>query len=382
MLVAFGGIIGTRIAPHPALATLPLSLSIIGVAAMSVPAALLMQRVGRRRAFVGSACVAAAAALLCAYSVAHADFVGFCIAGFLLGCNMAFVQQYRFAAIEYVDPQRSGQAVATVILGTLAAALIAPAIGTAARELGGWPEFTGSYVVLAGLCLVAAAILSRLADATPRASQDAGAVRSLATIARQPEFRLAVVAGVAAYAVMSFIMTATPISMHVHDGFSSAETTSVITAHLLGMYLPSLASPWLIERLGIRGMMLSGIAAMGACIVISAAIGHAFAHYFSGLVLLGLGWNLLFVAGTTLLTTTYAPAEKFRAQGFNDLAVFGSQGLASLLAGVAMQTLGWQALNLASAPLLLLVLWLLWRQRPSAAGSAPGAAAGATLDQR
>jgi MFS family permease len=372
MLVAFGGIIGTRIAPHPALATLPLSLSIIGVAAMSVPAALLMQRIGRRRAFVGSACVAAAAALLCAWSVAHAAFAGFCVAGFLLGCNMAFVQQYRFAAIEYVDPQRSGQAVATVILGTLAAALIAPAIGTAARQLGGWPEFTGSYLILAGLCLVAAAILARLTDATPRATRDAGATRPLATIACQPRFRLAVVAGVAAYAVMSFIMTATPISMHVHDGFTSAETTSVITAHLLGMYLPSLASPWLIQWLGIRGMMRVGIAAIGACIVISAALGHAFAHYLSGLVLLGLGWNLLFVAGTTLLTTTYAPAERFRAQGFNDLAVFGSQGLASLLAGVAMQTLGWQALNLASAPLLLLVLWMLWRHDPSRDDSRAG----------
>jgi predicted MFS family arabinose efflux permease len=284
---------------------------------------------------------------------------------------MAFVQQYRFAAIEYVDPQRSGQAVATVILGTLAAAVMAPAIGTAARQLGGWPEFTGSYLVLAGLCLIAALILSRLADAAPRQAPDAGPARPLGAIARQPQFRLAVVAGVAAYAVMSFIMTATPISMHVHDGFTSAETTSVITAHLLGMYLPSLASPWLIQRLGIRGMMLAGIAAMGACIVISAAIGHAFAHYFSGLVLLGLGWNLLFVAGTTLLTTTYAPAERFRAQGFNDLAVFGSQGAASLLAGIAMQTLGWQVLNLASAPLLLVVLWLVLRRQRSIAASAP-----------
>lgn len=370
MLVAFGGIIGTRIAPHPALATLPLSLSIIGVAATSLPAALLMQRIGRRRAFVGSACVATLAALLCAWSVANAAFLGFCIAGFLLGCNMAFVQQYRFAATEYVDPQHSGQAVATVILGTLVAALLAPSIGALARDLGGWPEFTGSYVVLAGLCLVAALILSRLDDPAPRAAPDPGGARPLGQMAREADFRLAVVAGIAAYAVMSFIMTATPISMHVHDGFTSAETTTVITAHLLGMYLPSLLSPWLIERLGIRRMMLAGVVAMGACIVISAAIGHAFVHYFVGLVLLGLGWNLLFVAGTTLLTTTYQPGERFRAQGFNDLVVFGSQGLASLLAGAAMQTLGWQALNLASAPLLVVVLWMLLRRRPATASTA------------
>lgn len=371
MLVAFGGIIGTHLAPHPALATLPLSLSILGVATTSLPAALLMQRIGRRRAFVGSACLAIVAALLCAWSVAAASFPGFCVAGVLLGCNMAFVQQYRFAAVEYVAPERSGQAVATVLLGTLAAAVLAPTLGTAARHLGGWPEYTGSYLVLAVICAAGAALLTRLPDSAPQPAADSQGARALREIAGQPDFQLAVVAGIAAYAVMSFIMTATPISMHVHDGFSSGETTGVITAHLLAMYLPSLATPWLIRRLGITGMMLWGVAAMLACIVISAAIGHQFAHYFSGLVLLGLGWNLLFVAGTTLLTTTYAPGERFRAQGCNDLAVFGSQGMASLLAGTAMETIGWQALNLASAPLLAVVVWLLWRRARIAAIRVP-----------
>ena len=361
MLVAFGGIVGTRIAPSAALSTLPLSLSILGVATASLPAALLMQRIGRRTAFVGSAVVAACAALLCAWAVAHGNFALFCLAGFGLGCNMAFVQQYRFAATEYVGVSQSGQAVATVILGTLVAAIAAPTIGTAARNLGGWPEFTGSYVVLSGLCLIAAAILLRLDAAPIRATAHGDTGRPLREIASQPTFRLAVLAGIASYAVMSFIMTATPISMHVHDGFSSGETTSVITAHLLGMYLPSLATPTLQRWLGVRGMMIAGLVAMALCILISAAIGHAFAHYFIGLVLLGLGWNLLFVAGTQLLTTTYAPSERFRAQGCNDLAVFGSQAMASLLAGTAMETIGWQALNVASVPLLLAVVVLLWR---------------------
>jgi MFS family permease len=362
MLVSFGGIVGTHIAPHPAVATLPLSLSILGVASMSLPAALLMQRIGRRPAFVGSALVGACAALLCAWSVAQAQFVTLCVAGFLLGCNMAFVQQYRFAAAEYVPPEQAAQAVSTVLLGTLLAALMGPALGTWARHLGGWPEFTGSYVVLSGLCIVAALILLQLEPAQPRAAVDDSPARSLREIATQPDFRLAVIAGVASYAVMSFIMTATPISMHVHDGFTPGETTSVISAHLLGMYLPSLASPWLVRRLGIRGMMLWGMAAIGLCIGISAVIGHAFVHYFTGLVLLGVGWNLMFVAGTTLLTTTYTPAERFRAQGCNDLAVFGSQACASLFAAAAMEAFGWQLLNLVSLPLLLLVLFMLWQR--------------------
>lgn len=369
MLVSFAGIIGTRIAPHPALATLPLSLSILGVASLSLPAALLMRRVGRRPAFVGSALVGACAALLCAWAVAHSQFVLLCAAGFLLGGNMAFVQQYRFAAAEYVAPDEAPQAVATVLLGTLAAAIIGPALGTATRHLGGWPEFTGSYVLLAGLCVVAALILLQLQPAPLRETVQAAPARPLRVIAAQPDFQLAVIAGVVSYAVMSFIMTATPISMHVHDGYTPGETTSVISAHLLGMYLPSLASPWLVRRLGIRGMMLGGLAAMALCIAISAVLGHAFVHYFTGLVLLGIGWNLLFVAGTSLLTTTYAPAERFGAQGANDLAVFGSQACASLLAATAMESVGWAALNLASLPLLLLVLVLLWRRRPAAAGA-------------
>lgn len=362
MLVSFGGIVGTRIAPHPAVATLPLSLSILGVASMSLPAALLMQRIGRRPAFVGSALVGACAALLCAWSVAHGHFAALCIAGFLLGGNMAFVQQYRFAAAEYVAPDQAAQAVSTVLLGTLAAALMGPALGTLARDLGGWPEFTGSYVVLAGLCVIAALILLQLEPTAARTTTNDAPARTLREIATQPDFRLAVVAGVASYAVMSFIMTATPISMHVHDGFTPGETTSVISAHLLGMYLPSLASPWLVSRLGIRGMMLWGMAAMAICIGISAVIGHAFVHYFTGLVLLGVGWNLMFVAGTSLLTTTYAPSERFRAQGFNDLAVFGSQACASLFAAAAIEAFGWQMLNVASLPLLLLVLVMLWRR--------------------
>jgi MFS family permease len=356
MLVTFGGIAGTRIAPAPALATLPLSLSILGVACMSLPASLLMQRIGRRPAFVGSACVAAGAALLCAASIARGSYAGLCVAGFLTGSTMAFVQQYRFAATEYLAAADAGRAVATVMLGTLVAAIAAPALGQWARNLGGWTEFTGSFVVLAAICLVAAAILTRLDPVPPHASTAQSGGRPLAMILRQRDYRLAVLAGLVSYAVMSFIMTATPISMHVHDGFGGGATTSVISAHLLGMYLPSLATPWIVRMLGLRRMMLLGGAVMCACIAIGALAGHSFLHYFGALVLLGVGWNLLFVASTTLLTTTYHGGERFRAQGFNDLAVFGSQAVASLLAGVAIEAMGWSALNLASLPLVLLVL--------------------------
>jgi len=374
-LFAFGGIVGTEIAPLPALATLPLTCAVAGVASGSLPVALLMQRAGRKPILVGCALVGALAGLVCAWAIAHANFTLLCLGGFLLGCNMAAVQQYRFAAAEFVAPQDTGRAVSTVMLGTLGAAIGAPAIGGLASHLGGWPEFTGSFVVLSGLLAIAALVLTRLGRAPLRQDGPQGEARPLAEIVRQPIFRVAVICGLVSYAVMSFIMTATPISMHVHDGFSSGQTTSVISAHLLGMYLPSLATPLIVRVLGLRAMLFWGIALEALCVAISAVLGHAFVHYFVGLTLLGLGWNLMFVAATTLLTTTYAPHERFRAQGFNDLAIFGSQAVASLLAGTAMETLGWTTLNLASLPLLAIALFALRTLPAAAPASTPAASA-------
>ena len=362
VLVTFGGIVGTTLAPSAAVATLPLSLSVLGVALTSIPAALLMQRIGRKPAFIGSAVMAVLASLLCAASVAAASFTGLCVAGFLLGANMAFVQQYRFAAAEFVDERDAGRAVSTVMLGTLTAAILAPELGHRARLLGGWPEFTGSFVALAGVCALAALVLTALGRPAVRAVVAVRAARPLAVVARQPAFIAAVLAGVTSYAVMSFIMTATPISMHVVDGMPIGDTKSVISLHLLGMYVPSLASGWLIRTLGVRPMMLAGLVLMAVCVAISAFVGQHFMHYASALVLLGMGWNFLFVAGTTLLTTSYAPSERYRAQGLNDFVVFGTQAAASLAAGPAVMRLGWPSLNLASVPLLVLmaaaVVWL------------------------
>jgi MFS family permease len=366
MLVTFGGIVGTHIAPIPAIATLPLSLAVLGLALMSIPAALLMQRVGRKAGFIGSAIVATAAALLLALSVATEAFVGLCVAGFLLGANMAFVQQYRFAAAEYVDGPDAGRAVSTVMLGTLGAALLGPELGDRMRHLGGWPEFTGSFVALAVLCILGALVLLALGQPKVQTTVDASTPRSLGEIARQPAFIVALLGGLGSYAVMSFIMTATPISMHVVDGMSVSETKHVISLHLLGMYVPSLASGWLIRVLGIRPMMLIGLALMSICVVISAFVGHHFVHYVWGLTLLGVGWNFLFVASTTLLTTSYRSAERFRAQGLNDFVMFGSQACASFLAGPAITFLGWRIVNLASVPLIIIVtlavFWLRARE--------------------
>jgi MFS family permease len=367
-----GGIVGSELAPSPALATLPMSLVIVGVALTTVPAALAMQRFGRRRAFIASALLAAVAALAVAWAIALPSFTLLCAASAVFGANLAFQAQQRFAAAESVPPEQASRAISTVMLGTLAAAVVGPQLALACRELVPGHEYSGSFLMVAALCLASATVLTRYRAAPAQAAAAGGDPRPLTTIVRQPAFMVAVAASMVAYSVMSFIMTATPISMHVHDGHSDVHTAWVIQSHVLAMYGPSLVSGRLIARVGVRTGMFAGLALMAACVIVESS-GHALVHYWWGMVLLGLGWNLLFVAGTTLLTTCYRPAERYRAQAVNEFSVFGVQAVASLLAGPAVFVLGWRELNLATVPLLVGLALVLLRS-PTPAGATSTAA--------
>jgi MFS family permease len=358
-MTLLGGILGSALAPTPVLATLPLSLLILGLALATVPAALLMQRIGRRAGFIGSAVLAAFAALAIAWAIMQQSFGLLCAAALVLGSNLAFQQQHRFAAAECVPPGRVTLAVSLVMVGTLTAALIGPPVALYLKDLVAGHEYAGSFIGVAGFCLASSLVLTLYRPATTEPHRGTPAqTRPLRQIVAQPAYVTAVLASVVAYAVMSFIMTATPISMHVHDGHSDAATAWVIQSHLLAMYAPSLVTGALIARVGIQSGLFAGLALMIACVLVDSS-GHGLMHYWSGLVMLGVGWNLLFVSGTALLTSTYRPEERFRAQAVNEFAVFGTQALASLLAGPAMYALGWRALNLAALPLLVLLLALL-----------------------
>jgi MFS family permease len=275
--------------------------------------------------------------------------------------------QYRLAATEYAPLEQAGRAIGMVMVATLVAAVIGPELGDRARLLGGWSEFTGSFLALAALSSLGAVALAYLGAPELRSVVQAAGERPLRVVAAQPEFIVAVLAGVTSSAVMTFIMTATPISMHVHDGMTVTATRQVITAHLVAMYAPSLVSGWLTRVLGLKTMMLLGVAAIGACVVVAAVVGHELAHNMASLVLLGLGWNQLFVAGTTLLTRTYTPDERFKAQGLNDFTMFVAQAVMSLLAGSAIAAVGWIGLNLVAVPLLVAMAaavgWLAARER-------------------
>ncbi|MGB5131448.1 MAG: MFS transporter [Steroidobacteraceae bacterium] len=351
-----GGIIGSGLAPAPGLATLPVSLVIIGLAASVLPAGLLIRRVGRRAAFVASAVLAALGSITAGFGIQAANFWIFCCGALLLGANNAMVMQYRFAAVEYVQPERASKAIAIVMSGAFVAAWLGPELAVRSADIVAGAHYAGSFFVGGGLFLLAAIVLALTPVATRAAHEDTRPPRPLAVIAAQPEFRVAVLAALVSYAVMSFIMTATPISMHVIDRHDEFATKSVIQGHLLAMYLPSLASGWIIARLGIRPVLVMGVLLMSSCVAITAFAGHGVMHYSWALALLGVGWNLLFISATTLLTHCYWPQERVQVQTLNDFMVFGAQAAASLMAGVALATIGWQRLNIATLPLLAAVL--------------------------
>jgi len=363
IVVLLGGLIGREIAPTPTLATLPISLMTVGVALFSIPAALIMQRIGRRSGFMAAAAIAILASLLAVYAVAIASFTLFCLATLLLGANSAFVQQYRFAAAESVSPERVGQAVSYVLLGGIVAGVIGPELGKRASNLLPYGTYTGSFAVLAVLFTLVALLMVFYKNTTQQEQIIKGEARPLKNITSQPEFVVAVLAAAIGYGVMSFIMTATPVNMQTTHGFMLGQTTLVIQSHVLGMYAPSLLSGWLIARLGVKRMMLTGVGLMVVCLSFALA-GEAFINFWGALVLLGVGWNFMFVGGTTLLTSTYRPTERFKSQAVNDFSVFATQAFASLSAGTVIHLANWNTLILATFPFLLIVLAaILWMHR-------------------
>lgn len=356
-VVLFGGILSAHLSPNPALATLPVSLAVVGMALSTVPASLLMRSVGRRLGFVLGAGVGIAAASLSSYAISQRSFALFCVGSLLFGTATAFTVQYRFAAAESVPRERASQAISYVLLGGLGAALLGPQAAMSARSWSADHEYAGSFLVVGVLYAIGALVLSRLRPTGSSMTSTAAGAPSVGALLREPMLRMAMLAGAVAYCVMSFIMTAAPVSMHSVHHHDVKAITWTIQSHILAMYLPSLFSGRLIARFGERSMMIGGSLLLAACAAMSLA-GHEVMHYWIGLVLLGTGWNFLFTAGTSLLATHYSGAERHRAQALNDFVVFTCQASVSLLAGLSVTHLGWQWTNLIVVPLLLVMVYV------------------------
>lgn len=355
VFVTLGGLIGTALASNAAWATLPLTMIVLASAFTTMPAALLMKRIGRRAGFALSSCSAVVAVLLAAWALSQSSFLIFICATFLFGINLAFTQQYRFAAAESVEQKYVPRAISFVLLGAIGGALLGPQIVTVGHELISGVPHSGSMLVLAccyALQVVLFLFLEKTRAEKSAASAEAG--RPLSTVARQRVYIVAVLGGIAGYGLMTLVMTATPISMNIDNGYSLQVTAGVISAHVLAMYVPSLVSGFLVEKLGVIRMMFAGAFGLLATSIVGLQ-GHSVMHYWWALVLLGVGWNFLYVGATSMLTYTYTDSERFRAQGLNDLLVFGSSATASLLAGTVMHYFGWFELMLIPIPILAFV---------------------------
>ncbi|OHT18845.1 MFS transporter [Edaphosphingomonas haloaromaticamans] len=369
---AFSGIIGGRLAPDPSLSTLPAALMTVATMLTTIPASLLMGRFGRRIGFVAGAAAGSVGAGVAAWGIAQGSFALFCAGNALLGTYQAFAMYYRFAAAEAADERGKGaQAVGWVLTGGIAAALLGPSIGAWSRTAIPTVEFAGSYLAAVPLSLLALGVVATLALAPPSASVTAGARRPLGLIARQPVFIAAVVNAVVAYAVMSFVMTASPLAI-VAAGHGVDAAASLTRWHLLGMFAPSFVTGKLVARIGPVSVLLAGGAVVLASLF-GALAGNSALHFNAALLVLGVGWNLLYVAATALLTQSYWPAERARVQGLNEFLVFGGTAAASLAAGAVQTKLGWEIVTQSAAPLVILAMgvtsWaaLHGRKRPAEA---------------
>jgi len=354
-LVTLGGIIGMSLTSNKAFVTLPLSLMVVAVAASAIPATMLMRRVGRKPGFVIAAIIAAAGMFIGVLALRYSSFALFCAATMLVGVNMAFTQQYRYAAAESVQPEYVARAISFVLLGPIGGAFLGKELATRGQDwIAGIPH-AGTLAALCGLFVLQAIVMLALREPDAHEKHETRrSDRPVTEIIRQPVFLTAVFGGVVAYGVMTLIMTATPLSMHVNEGFSLEDTSRVIRAHVLAMYVPSLFAGLLVEKAGVTRLMMAGTVGLLATSVIGLQ-GHGLMHYWWALVLLGIGWNFLYVGGTTLLTYTYSMSERFRAQAVNEFLVFGMSASASLLAGTVMFYFGWTTLMLVPIPVLLAI---------------------------
>ena len=359
-------IVGSLLAPDRALSTLPIAVQMTGMMAATIPAALLMARIGRRPGFWIGAGIGASGAAIATIAVLHANFALFCVGTFFLGAYNGTAQQYRFAASEIADEAFRPKAISLVLAGGVVSAVFGPETAKWSSELFAPILFAGCYVIIIGLCAAAAILLCFIDLPKPAAPVLRRAGRPLVEIAMQPAFITAAIAGMVGYGVMSLVMTATPIAM-LDCGHAFGDAAFVIQWHALGMYAPSFVTGHLIARFGLVRIMLTGAALLLLCCAINLA-GLAVANFWAANVVLGVGWNFLFIGATTLLTRTYHAEEKGKVQALNDFLIFGTVAMSSFASGALLSGVGWGMVQIAIMPFVVVaagaILW--WRQRAPA----------------
>jgi MFS family permease len=362
-LIAMNALVGYALAPSKALATAGATTFVLGSAVSAMPASLWMAKVGRRRGFMTGSLVAVAGSATCALALALSSFALFCLGTAIVGVYTAFGLQYRFAAAEVAAPEFKAKAISLVLAGGIAGGFLGPETSRWGRELFATP-FLGSFLLMSAFALIALAVQSLVRVPAPAIAGE-GHGRSLAQIAAQPVFAVAALAAALGYGVMNLLMTATPLAMSFCN-HPYAAAAFVIEWHVVGMYAPGVFTGSLIQRYGALKVIVAGTLLIAASIA-TAVTGNEIAHFWAALVLLGVGWNLMYTGGTTLLTEAYTAQEKAKTQGLNDFIVFTVMGVSSLSSGALIDAAGWERMNAVALPFVaavaLAALWLAVRRK-------------------
>ena len=362
LIITTIALVGTSIAPSKSLATLPLAILFIAVMLTSIPAAIIMKKIGRKPAYMFATSFGITGGGLATYSIITQQFWLFVFSSILIGIFNGFGNYYRFTAADVVDEEHKSRAISYVMIGGVVAAIVGPNLANYTYQAIADAPFAGSYASIIGLYVLALITLSflKIPKTEEHHKTDTNvSPRTLPEIIRQPIFIVGIICGMFGYGMMSFIMTATPLAMnhHAHD---FGATSFVIQWHVLGMYAPSFFTGTLIQRFGIYNILLLGVLFGAACIVIN-LMGTSLAHYWWALVFLGISWNFLFIGGTTLVAESYHNSERTKTQALNDFAVFSTVALSSLSAGTLQHLFGWKTVNIASIPILLVIfLSIVW----------------------
>lgn len=352
-MISAAALVGFGLADNKALATLPTSLQFVAIMIATTPASFLMRRIGRRDGFTIGAFIGLAGALLAVKGLFDASFPLVCLGHFLVGIFNGFAQFYRFAAADAAIESKKARAISLVMAGGVLAS-VGPLLASQVKDWFAPIDFAGIYVGVAGLYGVTILVLRFVTIKKPSAEERAAHGRPLRIIMRQPIFIVSVLAALVGYATMSVVMTSIPLAMRV-CGLSFFDTAQVIQWHIFGMFAPSFFTGHLIRRFGVYNIILAGAAIEALCVAINVT-DTSLVNFWIGGVLLGVGWNFLFVGATTLVTEAYTPAEKAKTQAANDFLIFSSVAAASLASGVLHESIGFVSMNFAVLPLLTITV--------------------------
>lgn len=359
IVIATGPLVGYMMLDQDkSLATLPVSAMVLGTAFGTIPAGIIMRRFGRRAGFTGAAILGVLSGLLASFAVFRDQFLLFSLACSMGGFAGAFVQQYRFAAADTASDAFKPKAISWVLAGGVLAGVVGPQTVIATKDMFAPVMFAGTYLAQAGLALLSLFLLAFIRIPKPpvqNRKQSGG--RPLRVIMMQPRFIVAAACGICSYALMSLVMTATPLAM-IACGLSETDAALGIQWHVLAMFGPSFFTGSLIARFGKERIVSIGLTLLAGCSIV-ALMGIELAHFWTALVLLGLGWNFGFIGATAMLTDTYRPEERNMVQAVNDFLVFGFVAAASFSSGALLNAFGWGTVNVLVFPFVVLCIGLL-----------------------